>query len=74
MVLFTRALPRVARPAASLWTASASRSAPSVTARGAAALRQRYAAPQIRTYADVREKVKVLLVLYDGQYSTAVAN
>ncbi|KAI9746384.1 MAG: formate dehydrogenase (NAD+) [Claussenomyces sp. TS43310] len=66
MVLLARSIPRLARPASSVFATSVARSTPSVTATGAAALRQRFAAPQIRTYADVREKVKVLLVLYDG--------
>jgi formate dehydrogenase len=68
-MVFARSLPRFVRPASSFFTATAARS--SATARGATYLRQRFAAPQIRTLTGAREKVKVLLVLYDGQSQTS---
>jgi formate dehydrogenase len=70
MVLLTRSLCRLAaRPAlsSSLFT-SAARSSPSTLSRGALALRHNYSnLGSIRTLTGVREKVKVLLVLYDGK-------
>lgn len=77
MVLLTRSLCRIvshsiARPAAraSFFTASAARTTPQsrVLSRGALALRQHNNhIGSIRTLTGKREKVKVLLVLYDGK-------
>jgi len=70
MVLLTRSICRLAsqssRPASrSLFTASpAARSRPTILSHGAAALRNNHLG--IRTLTGKREKVKVLLVLYDG--------
>jgi hypothetical protein len=78
-MVFTRSIPRLVRPAYSLF-AAAGRSSP-LTSRGASLLRQRHATPQIRTVlTSPRKKVKVLLVLYDGQLTltslkgTSIAN
>src|SRR3954466_16334591 len=73
MVLLTRSICRLAsqsRPLAtrSLFTASssqASRARPSILSHGAAVLRNNHLG--IRTLTGKREKVKVLLVLYDGK-------
>jgi len=57
-MVFARSIPRLVRPASSLF-AAAGRTLP-LTSRGAT--------PQIRmVLTGAREKVKVLLVLYDGQ-------
>ena len=65
-MVFARSIPRLVRPASSLFVA-AGRPSP-LSSRGASLLRQRYATPQIRTaLTGPPEKVKVLLVLYDGQ-------
>lgn len=76
MVLLARSIPRLARPAFSK-AFSTARSLPSIAVRGAAALRQKpfgtLPATSVfsRGYADKREKVKVLLVLYDGKISNS---
>jgi formate dehydrogenase len=81
MVLLTRSLCRIvsqsiARPAAasraSLFTAAAARTTPQsrVLSRGALPLAPRHSnnhIGSIRTLTGKREKVKVLLVLYDGK-------
>lgn len=69
MVLLTRSICRLARNPAtsrSLFTAAAARPTPTVLSRGAQALRQ-HNLGSIRTLTGNREKVKVLLVLYDGK-------
>ena len=69
MVLLTRSICRLARPAASaaFTTAAAARPTPRVLlSRGAQALRHNNLG-SIRTLTGKREKVKVLLVLYDGK-------
>lgn len=67
MVLLTRSICRLARPAlTSSFSTAARGTTPRVLARGAAALRQQHPFGSIRTLTDKREKVKVLLVLYDG--------
>jgi formate dehydrogenase len=69
MVLLTRSIGRLARnPAASrsLFTAAVARPTPFVVSRGAQALHQ-HNLGSIRTLTGKREKVKVLLVLYDGK-------
>lgn len=69
-MVIARSLPRFLRPASSFLNAAAAARS-SATARGATCLRQRFATPQIRTLTGAREKVKVLLVLYDGQSQTS---
>lgn len=68
MVLLTRSICRLAsqsRPATRLLsTASQAARRPSILSHGAAALRNNHLG--IRTLTGKREKVKVLLVLYDG--------
>lgn len=66
MVLLTRSICRVARPAFTSSFSTAARARPQVLARGATALRQ-HQLGSIRTLTGKREKVKVLLVLYDGK-------
>jgi formate dehydrogenase len=67
MVLLTRSLCRFARPALTSSFHSAARPAHNarVLSRGARALRHNLGS--IRTLTGKREKVKVLLVLYDGK-------
>ena len=67
MVLLTRSLCRFARPALSSSFSTAARPAHNarVLSRGASALRHNLGS--IRTLTGKREKVKVLLVLYDGK-------
>jgi formate dehydrogenase len=67
MVLLTRSICRLARPAfTSASFTTAARPAPRVLSRGAQALRRNNLGC-IRTLTGKREKVKVLLVLYDGK-------
>ena len=67
MVFLTRSICRLARPALSSSFTTAARGNPSsrVLSRGATALRQ-HQLGSIRMLTGKREKVKVLLVLYDG--------
>jgi len=68
MVLLTRSICRLARPALTSSFSTAARPPPSsrVLSRGALALRH-HNLGSIRTLTGKREKVKVLLVLYDGK-------
>jgi len=68
MVLLTRSICRLARPAftSSLHTAARPSATSHVLSRGALALRHNNLG-SIRTLTGKREKVKVLLVLYDGK-------
>ena len=68
MVLLTRSICRLARPALTSSFSTAARPTPSsrVLSRGALALRH-HNLGSIRTLTGKREKVKVLLVLYDGK-------
>lgn len=65
-MVFTRSLCRLSRPAGQLLSPRI----PSLTQRGAFALRQptakRAGLNHVRWYTDKHEKVKVLMVLYDG--------
>jgi hypothetical protein len=65
MVLFTRSLSRLIRPALTPAGCTAARASPHRRTRGPVAWPQ-HQLGGIRTLTSIREKVKVLLVLYDG--------